>query len=504
MDDRDKVKQQLIDHLEQRCEERTAELARANESLEVYRRFVEASGEGFGMSDLEGKVVYVNPAMCRMMGELKPEEVIGKNVSDFYTADYIRKRKNEIIPTLLRGEVWQSDETFVTQQGKRIEGQHTMVLIRDEKGNPFRVAVVVTDITERKRAEEALRHSEERLHTICNSAHDAVVMIDGGGNAVFWNPAAERMFGYTADEMKGRNVHEILVPECYKEQAAHGFAEFTKSGQGPIIDNVLELTALRKGGTEFPIEISVAAFRIHEQWFAAGIVRDISQRKRAEAALREKNRALKHLMLSSDRERQLIAYEIHDGLAQELAGAMMQFESYDARKDSDRAGAMAAFEAGMSMLRQSHVEARRLIAGVRPPILDEWGVVEAVRHLVNELGHAEGPRISFRSNVYFRRLVPPLENGIYRICQAALANACKYSKSDRVRVSLRQTGNRVRIEIRDWGIGFDRTAAEGLHFGLEGIRQRARLLGGKCSIHSQAGTGTRVIVQLPVVEKEEP
>ena len=182
---------------------------------------------------------------------------------------------------------------------------------------------------------------------------------------------------------------------------------------------------------------------------------------------------------------------------------MMQFEIYEARKDSDPAGAATAFQAGMSMLRQSHAETRRLIAGVRPPILDEWGVVEAVAHLVNELRHAERPRINFRSNVRFRRLVPPLENGIYRICQAVLTNACKYSKSDRVRVSLRQAGGHVRIEIRDWGIGFERKAAEGLHFGLEGIRQRARLLGGKCSIHSRAGKGTRVIVELPVVEKEE-
>lgn len=516
-DDEDKGKQQLIDHLERRCEEHAAELARANENLDIFRRFAETSGEGFGMSDIEGRIVYVNPAMCRILGELKPEEVIGRNVAEFYPADYMQTRQSEIIPALLRGEVWQGDQTFVTRLGKQLQTLQTTVLIRDEKGNPFRVAVVITDITERKRAEEALRQSEERLHTICNSAHDAVVMVDGSGKAVYWNPAAERMFGYTADEMKGRNVHDMLLPDRYAERANRGFAEFTKTGKGAIVDKVLELTALRKDGAEFPIEISVAAFRIHEQWFAAGIVRDISQRKRAEAALRQKNRALRHLMLASDRERQLIAYEIHDGLAQELAGAMMQFESYHARKESDTAGALAAFQAGMSMLRQSHAEARRLIAGVRPPILDEHGVVEAVAHLVHELRNAGGlhgqrrPRdsrgpmkIGFRSRVRFRRLVPPLENGIYRICQAALTNACKYSKSDRVRVSLRQAGDRVRMEIRDWGVGFEKGAAKGLHFGLEGIRQRARLLGGKCSIRSEAGKGTRVVVELPIVEKEEP
>ena len=291
MDDEDKGKQQLIDHLERRCEERAAQLARANESLDIFRQFAEASGEGFGMSDLEGRIVYVNPALCRMFGELKPEDVIGSNVSEFYPADYMQARQGEIIPALLRGEVWQADQTFVMRRGKQVQTLQTTVLIRDEKGNPFRVAVVITDITERKRAEEALRQSEERLNTICNSAHDAVVMIDGSGKAVYWNPAAEQMFGYTADEMKGRHVHDVLIPDQYSERAAKGFAEFRDTGSGPVVGNVLELTALRKGGTEFPIEISVAAFRINEQWFAAGIIRDISQRKRAEAALREKNRA---------------------------------------------------------------------------------------------------------------------------------------------------------------------------------------------------------------------
>ena len=181
----------------------------------------------------------------------------------------------------------------------------------------------------------------------------------------------------------------------------------------------------------------------------------------------------------------------------------MQFQAFDHLKDQDPKEAAKAFDAGMTMLRQGHFEARRLIAGVRPPILDEAGVVAAIGHLVNEQSRLKGPKIEYRSRVAFDRLAPTLENAIYRIAQEALTNACKHSKSEKVRVSLLQQGDRVRIEIRDWGVGFDPKAMPGNRFGLEGIRQRARLLGGKCSIESKAGKGTRITVELPVVLRDE-
>jgi two-component system, NarL family, sensor histidine kinase NreB len=95
-----------------------------------------------------------------------------------------------------------------------------------------------------------------------------------------------------------------------------------------------------------------------------------------------------------------------------------------------------------------------------------------------------------------------LENAIYRICQEALANACRHSQSDRVRVSLLERQGGIRIEVRDWGIGFETKATPKNRYGLEGIRQRAKLLGGKCSIRSKPEQGTRIVVELPVVERD--
>jgi signal transduction histidine kinase len=308
-----------------------------------------------------------------LFGEDRPDDVIGKNVSVYYSEKYSQSRKKEMIPALLRVGHWHTEQTVMPRQGKPLHTLQSTFLIRDEDGSPLRIAVVISDITERKRAED-------------------------------------------------------LVKKEYQN--------------------------------------------------------------------------LKHLLRSSDHERRLIAYEIHDGVAQHLAAAIMQLQAFDNLKDKNREGAAAAFEAGITMLRQGHFETRRLIAGVRPPILDEAGVAEAISHLVLEQSRCTGQAIDTLCKVEFDRLDPTLENAIYRIAQEALTNACQYSKSEKVEVSLVQHGDLVRIEIQDWGTGFDPKTVPRNHFGLEGIRQRARMLGGKCSIRSAVGKGTHITVELPVVLKD--
>ena len=103
----------------------------------------------------------------------------------------------------------------------------------------------------------------------------------------------------------------------------------------------------------------------------------------------------------------------------------------------------------------------------------------------------------------FGKLPPILENALYRIAQEALTNACKHSKSKKVMVTMAQEGQDVRLEVRDWGIGFDPESVEKGHFGLEGIRQRVRLLGGRLTIESKPGSGTLVQVVVPILEKRD-
>ena len=139
---------EIHDELEEKVKERTAQLTKANEELAIFRRFAEASGEGFGMADFDGRIAYVNPAMCRLFAEEKPEDVIGKSVFMYYPNEYVQRRKNELIPALLQKGGWHVEQTVLPRHGKPIQTLQSSFLLRDEKGNPFRIAVVVTDITE--------------------------------------------------------------------------------------------------------------------------------------------------------------------------------------------------------------------------------------------------------------------------------------------------------------------------------------------------------------------
>ena len=232
------------------------------------------------------------------------------------------------------------------------------------------------------------------------------------------------------------------------------------------------------------------------------VIRDITERKQAQEALERERQSLWRMLQASDHERQIISYEIHDGLTQYLAAAGMQFQVFDGLRESNPEEAKKAYEAATQLVRQSHSEARRLISEVRPPVIDEIGLETAISHLVHEQRRHGGPEIEFHSSVQFGRLPPILENALYRIVQEALTNACKHSKSKKVTVAMTQEDQDVRLEVRDWGIGFDPEAVEKGHFGLEGIRQRVRLLGGRLTIESTPGSGTLVRVVVPIVERQ--
>lgn len=137
-------------------------------------------------------------------------------------------------------------------------------------------------IRARKAAEKALRESEERFRCICAAAQDAIIMIDSHGCISYWNGAAERQFGYPAAEANGRSLHELIAPERYRLAARRGLEGFAQTGTGPMVSQVTELTAMRRGGTEFEAEQSISPVRIGDHWHAIGIVRDITDRKKAQ------------------------------------------------------------------------------------------------------------------------------------------------------------------------------------------------------------------------------
>ena len=167
--------------------------------------------------------------------------------------------------------------------------------IHDEQGAYLYSVHTLEDITESRRAEAALHESEEKFRKISESAQDAIIMMGADQCISFWNAAAERIFGYTAKEAIGQELHVLIVPEPAHARFTQAFPHFQASGEGPIIGEVIEVTALRKGGEEFPVELAVSATQLNGQWHAIGIVRDITERKQAEQALRESEKLYRSL-----------------------------------------------------------------------------------------------------------------------------------------------------------------------------------------------------------------
>jgi len=229
---------------------------------------------------------------------------------------------------------------------------------------------------------------------------------------------------------------------------------------------------------------------------------EVERRRMEDELHRQSREALRQLLESHDRERQLIAYEIHDGFAQQLAAAISHLQACAQAEDPNPEDLVKVCDTALGLLRQCSAEARRLMTGLRPPVLDESGIAAAVRDLVDAANARGGPKVEFHSQIKSGRLEPLLENAVYRIIQECLTNARRYSKSDRVRIELVQEESRLRLTSTDWGIGFDPAAVDKGCFGLEGIRERSRLLGGHTVITSAPGKGTRVVVELPLVTGE--
>lgn len=144
----------------------------------------------------------------------------------------------------------------------------------------------ILDITERKLAELEYLASERKVKAMSQAVEDALVMIDSQGKVVFWNPAAEKLFGYSEAEALGHDFHAMGAPEIYHEKIRPGLQDFAQSGQGAVLGVTTEITAHNRKGRQFPVEVTLASFQIDEEWFAVGTVRDISERKQAEDRLK--------------------------------------------------------------------------------------------------------------------------------------------------------------------------------------------------------------------------
>ena len=278
--------QKAHDELERRVEERTAELAQSNEELAMFQKFAAASGQGFSMADLDGHLLYLNPALCRMLGEERPEDRIGQHLSIYYSEETNRRGKQEIEPALKQRGYWEGELPMLSRHGKAVPTWQNTFIIRDESGNPLRMAVVVTDITERKQAEEALQRSEERLRLAQQVARVGTFEwnIQTGLNT--WTPELEALYGLSPGSFpKTEAAWENLVYSDDRAEALRLRSQTLETGQ-PVEG---EWRVVWPDGSVHWLAGRWQAFKdaSGKPLRMIGVNIDISERKHAEEALRQ-------------------------------------------------------------------------------------------------------------------------------------------------------------------------------------------------------------------------
>lgn len=249
-----------------------------------YRKLIEEASDAFYVIDQSGAITYRSASGKRLTG-YDDAEILGKPFSTFIAPDSLASAQ-QALGKAIKQSGWDSrvEIRVVCKDGNIIDVEATG---RNMLDDPDVNGIVVTlrNETERRRAERALRDSEETLRSIATAAQDAIIELDNAGCVTFWNGAAERIFGYRYDEAIGQELHPLLAPAHYLSSSWEGFTRFRNSGEGPLVGKTLELTALKKGGIAFPIELSLSATSIRGRWHAVGIVRDITSRKEAERQL---------------------------------------------------------------------------------------------------------------------------------------------------------------------------------------------------------------------------
>jgi PAS domain S-box-containing protein len=354
-----------------------------------------------------------------------------------------------------------------------------------ESDSQFRA---IFESADRKLAEDCLRKSEALLRGLFENLPDFVILVDNEAKILYTNRDAP---GATKEAMVGMYGFGF-IRDSHQQQCREAFdkARSTCAVQEvECIDVFDHLWSCRV----VPFVEHIAGGQ------AIVICTDITEKKQAAEAINMEQQLLRRIIDIHERDRQVTAYEIHDGISQQVTASLFHLEAFRRLWELDANAAEKSLETALKLISQSVNETRRLISGLRPLILDECGIVEAVNYLVCENKERSGMQIDFQHDVHFQRLAPPLESAAFRIVQEAVANACHHSRSPVVVVELIQRDDRLHIKVRDQGVGFDPNTVEETQFGLRSIRERARLLGGRAEIQSAPGSGTLISVELPVV-----
>jgi PAS domain S-box-containing protein len=338
--------------------------------------------------------------------------------------------------------------------------------------------------------------SIEEFRAVFAAAPDGFVIVREDGTIRAANRKIEELFGWSAAELEGRPV-EILLPDAVGERHRKHRETFVRSPHVRPMGAGLDLRAVRRDGSEFPVEVSLSPWTAEDGGLQVICsVRDVGAVRRlqnfSEGALR-----------ASEEERKRIARELHDDTAQRLATLILRIRQL-AQLSDDRAR-HTLFEQVRSEVVEAAEEVKRMARGLRPPEIEELGLAHALQAHIRTLRESGALNVRADLRPVGPVLDPTAKLALYRIVQEALSNVRRHSGADRATVRLRREGDEVVAEVSDEGRGFAlATAAEGRRgLGLIGMQERATMIGARITFDSVPDEGTRVRVSVPIRMKRD-
>ena len=444
---------------------------------------------------VDGCFLYANDSFLSAF-EYERDEVIGKTVHDLniYVEHLDRKK---LIDELREQGALRGYESRARTKSGRILDLLVFVEPIKLKGEQC-ILSTAYDITERKSIEEALRESEERYRELFENAKDALYVHDLGGRYTSFNRAAEQLSGFSREEILGKHFSNFVAPGSLRYVRENLCKKLDDAGE-----TTYEIDLITKDRRRVPVEVSSRLiYENGKPVGVQGVARDMTERKRAQEALRTYSQ---RLIEAQEAERQVIARELHDEIGQVLTAVRINLQSL---QHSTHSGSQpSSIDDSLVIVDEALDRVRELSLNLRPSVLDNLGLSSALRWYVDRCARRSGIVADLQSDLEDgRRLGVELETACFRIVQEALTNVVRHARATRVLVRLKRANGNLTIKITDDGVGFDvagliKNSPPAWNLGLRGMEERAVAAQGRLKIDSAPMRGTEISVSFPLKEE---
>jgi PAS domain S-box-containing protein len=483
---------------------KTEEKLRQSESLLMEAEHL--AHVGSWSLDLSNKTVTWSDELYEIFGvdPLKFDNTIETVIGCTHPAD-----KNFIVEVVKEAVATHKPNNFhyrmIRPQGEERILHVRLAVMTDEQDSPVRIYGAVQDVTERKKAEDELRLAYQRLSYHVENTPLAVIEWDKDLNIARWSEEAEKIFGWKAAEVLGKNIYDEDFKLIY-EQDAHYVNRIANDLTKGLVERNHSLNRNnRKDGNVIYSEWYNSVLRDDQGNVITvlSLAQDITERKVAEEKLNASYKQIRslseHLRNIREEERKHVAREIHDELGQELTVLKMDVGSLIKKipqPDDIMRKRLASFSELVDNIAQS---VRRISSELRPSLLDDLGLPAAISWHLEEFGKRSSIKTRFTEPKEEWVLPDAVKTNLFRILQEALTNVVRHSKATEVRVKLERDDHTITLHIFDNGVGYSTERSQnGNTLGILGMRERANIIGGKLEIETMPGNGTKIVVTVPV------